>query len=146
MHDLKQSQSSESSQLHSVMVDPAVNIMFTSMKKQLKEYKEKLEHAQNDLSAWKFTPDRWVGGIFSPLGSNCTLALLSLVTWCIVHSTLTSDPSPSQRDGEEDDGKVPFSSTRECRTRQADLSGNPPFHPAPSSSSSSVNCREEWPN
>lgn len=58
VHDLKQSQSSESSQLHSLMVDPAVNVMFTSMKKQLKEYKEKLEHAQNDLSAWKFTPDR----------------------------------------------------------------------------------------
>ena len=58
LHDLKQAQSSESSQLHSLMVDPAVNVMFSSMKKQLKEYKEKLEHAQNDLSAWKFTPDR----------------------------------------------------------------------------------------
>ena len=40
------------------MVDPAVNIMFSSMKRQLKEYKEKLEQAQNDLTAWKFTPDR----------------------------------------------------------------------------------------
>ena len=58
MHDLKQSQSSESSQLHSLMVDPAVNVMFSSMKRQLKEYKEKLEQAQNDLTAWKFTPDR----------------------------------------------------------------------------------------
>ncbi|CAI8046295.1 Pre-mRNA-splicing regulator WTAP [Geodia barretti] len=41
LHDLKQAQSSESSQLHSLMVDPAVNVMFSSMKKQLKEYKEK---------------------------------------------------------------------------------------------------------
>jgi chromosome segregation ATPase len=61
LHDLKQAQSSESSQLHSLMVDPAVNVMFSSMKKQLKEYKEKLEHAQNDLSAWKFTPDSVTG-------------------------------------------------------------------------------------
>ena len=58
LHDLKQAQSSESSQLHSLMVDPAVNIMFSSMKRQLREYKEKLEQAQNDLTAWKFTPDR----------------------------------------------------------------------------------------
>lgn len=58
MHDLKQAQSSESSQLHRVLVDPAVNVMFQSMKKQLADYKEKLEQAQNDLSAWKFTPDR----------------------------------------------------------------------------------------
>jgi chromosome segregation ATPase len=61
MHDLKQSQSSESSQLHSLMVDPAVNVMFSSMKRQLKEYKEKLEQAQNDLTAWKFTPDSVTG-------------------------------------------------------------------------------------
>ena len=28
------------------------------MKTQLKDYKDKLEQAQGDLSAWKFTPDR----------------------------------------------------------------------------------------
>jgi len=28
------------------------------MKSQLADYKEKLEQAQNDLSAWKFSPDR----------------------------------------------------------------------------------------
>ena len=58
LHDLKQSQSTESSQLHKMMVDPAVNVMFSCMKKQLADYKEKLSQAQNDLSAWKFTPDR----------------------------------------------------------------------------------------
>ena len=29
------------------------------MKSELDETKEKLEQAQNDLSAWKFTPDRY---------------------------------------------------------------------------------------
>ena len=30
------------------------------MKTELGDTKEKLEQAQNDLSAWKFTPDRFV--------------------------------------------------------------------------------------
>ena len=101
MHDLKQSQSSESSQLHSLMVDPAVNIMFSSMKKQLKQYKEKLEHAQNDLSAWKFTPDR--------LEDETCLSLLI--------SPPPPPPPPlslslSQCDWEEDDGKMSIFNTR----------------------------------
>ena len=58
MPDLKQALSSENSQLHRVLVDPSVNIMFQTMKKQLADYKQKLEQAQNHLSAWKFTPDR----------------------------------------------------------------------------------------
>jgi hypothetical protein len=29
------------------------------MKSELDETKERLEQAQNDLSAWKFTPDRY---------------------------------------------------------------------------------------
>ncbi len=41
-----------------MLIDPAVNIVFQKMKSQLSDYKEKLEQAQNDLSAWKFTPDR----------------------------------------------------------------------------------------
>ena len=58
VHDLKQAQSTESSQLHQMMVDPAVNVVFSRMKSQLGDYKDKLEQAQSDLSAWKFTPDR----------------------------------------------------------------------------------------
>lgn len=41
-----------------MLIDPAVNLVFEKMKAQLKDYKEKLEQAQSDLSAWKFTPDR----------------------------------------------------------------------------------------
>lgn len=58
LHDLKQAQNSENSQLHQTLIDPAVNLVFERMKSQLSDYKEKLDQAQSDLSAWKFTPDR----------------------------------------------------------------------------------------
>ena len=60
MQDLKEAQSSESSNLQSMLVDPAVNMVFQSMKTELKESRDKLQQAQNDLSAWKFTPDRCI--------------------------------------------------------------------------------------
>ena len=41
-----------------MLVDPAVNLVFQQMSTGLKESRDKLEQAQNDLSAWKFTPDR----------------------------------------------------------------------------------------
>ncbi len=41
-----------------MLVDPAVNMVFQKMKTQLSDYREKLDQAQSDLSAWKFTPDR----------------------------------------------------------------------------------------
>lgn len=61
VHDLKQGQSQEGSQLQKMLVDPAVNIVFQRMKSQLSDYKDKLEQAQSDLSAWKFTPDSVTG-------------------------------------------------------------------------------------
>ena len=41
-----------------MLIDPAVNILLEKMKSEVTETKDKLEQAQNDLSAWKFTPDR----------------------------------------------------------------------------------------
>lgn len=61
VHDLKQSQSPSTAQLHSMLMDPAVNLMFLKMKSELKDVKEKLAQAQTDLSAWKFSTDRSVG-------------------------------------------------------------------------------------
>lgn len=61
LHDFKQAQNSENSQLHQTLIDPAVNLVFERMKAQLSDYKEKLDQAQSDLSAWKFTPDRLAG-------------------------------------------------------------------------------------
>ncbi|XP_028414076.1 pre-mRNA-splicing regulator WTAP-like [Dendronephthya gigantea] len=61
IHDLKQAQNPAGAQLRSTLLDPAVNIVFQRMKSELDETKEKLEQAQNDLSAWKFTPDSVTG-------------------------------------------------------------------------------------
>ena len=44
--------------LRNMLLDPAVNLLFQRMKKEMDVYKEKLEQAQNDLAAWKFTADR----------------------------------------------------------------------------------------
>uniref|UniRef100_A0AAZ3SX42 Pre-mRNA-splicing regulator WTAP n=1 Tax=Oncorhynchus tshawytscha TaxID=74940 RepID=A0AAZ3SX42_ONCTS len=55
---LKQAQQPNVAQLRSTMVDPAVYLFFLKMKSELEENKDKLEQAQNELSAWKFTPDR----------------------------------------------------------------------------------------
>ena len=60
VHDLKQAQSPSTAQLHSMLMDPAVNLMFLKMKSELKDVKEKLAQAQTDLSAWKFSTDRSV--------------------------------------------------------------------------------------
>lgn len=60
---MKQAQNPSTAQLRSMLLDPAINLMFQRMRKDMDAYKEKLEQAQNDLAAWKFTPDRsvWLG-------------------------------------------------------------------------------------
>ncbi|XP_070509991.1 pre-mRNA-splicing regulator female-lethal(2)D [Chironomus tepperi] len=45
----------------STLFDPAVNIIFTKLKNELKATKAKLEDTQNELTAWKFTPDSNTG-------------------------------------------------------------------------------------
>ncbi|KAK3516807.1 hypothetical protein QTP70_023682 [Hemibagrus guttatus] len=58
---LKQVQQPGVAQLRSSMVDPAINLFFLKMKAELEQTKDKLEQAQNELSAWKFTPDSQTG-------------------------------------------------------------------------------------
>ncbi|XP_071381609.1 pre-mRNA-splicing regulator WTAP-like isoform X1 [Centroberyx affinis] len=58
---LKQAQQPNLAQLRSSMLDPAVNLFFLKMRRELDETKDKLEQAQNELSAWKFTPDSQTG-------------------------------------------------------------------------------------
>lgn len=55
---LKQVQQFSVAQLRSTMVDPAINLFFLKMKGELEQTKDKLEQAQNELNAWKFTPNR----------------------------------------------------------------------------------------
>jgi hypothetical protein len=52
------STASSGAALRSTLLDPAVNLIILRMKKELEETKKKLEDTQNDLNAWKFTPDR----------------------------------------------------------------------------------------
>uniref|UniRef100_H2YR01 Pre-mRNA-splicing regulator WTAP n=1 Tax=Ciona savignyi TaxID=51511 RepID=H2YR01_CIOSA len=44
--------------LRQASLDPGVNLLFGRMREELQQTKDKLEQANSDLSAWKFTPDR----------------------------------------------------------------------------------------
>lgn len=48
-------------QLESTLVDPALNLMFEKMKSEVDTANVKVEEMQNELSAWKFTPDSTTG-------------------------------------------------------------------------------------
>lgn len=61
LQELKQAQTPSAQQLQTMLIDPAVNLLFEKMKTELTETKDRLEQAQNDLSAWKFTPDSVTG-------------------------------------------------------------------------------------
>jgi len=71
IQELKQSQLPGASQLRCTLMDPAVNLLFERMKKELETTKAKLEETHNELSAWKFTPDRWTSrsDLFNRLSS-----------------------------------------------------------------------------
>lgn len=58
--EMKAAQTQNSAQLRSLLLDPAVNLVFQRMAKELEDTKEKLKQTQNELSAWKFTPDRCI--------------------------------------------------------------------------------------
>jgi hypothetical protein len=58
INEMKQAENSSAAQLRSMLLDPAINLMFQRMKKEMETAKEKQEQAQNDMAAWKFTPDR----------------------------------------------------------------------------------------
>ena len=56
--DLKQSMNPSSSQLQSMLLDPAINLLFVHMKREMDSCRTQLDQSQKDLAAWKFTPDR----------------------------------------------------------------------------------------
>lgn len=55
---LKTSQIPSLATLKSTLLDPAVNIIVQKLKTELSNTKASLEETQNELNAWKFTPDR----------------------------------------------------------------------------------------
>ncbi|CAH1799092.1 unnamed protein product [Owenia fusiformis] len=61
LSELTKAQNTSPSQLRSMLLDPAINLMFQRMKKEMDNSRDKLEQAQKDLAAWKFTPDSQTG-------------------------------------------------------------------------------------
>uniref|UniRef100_A0A1A9WIU9 Pre-mRNA-splicing regulator female-lethal(2)D n=1 Tax=Glossina brevipalpis TaxID=37001 RepID=A0A1A9WIU9_9MUSC len=59
--EYKAAQAPSAVALRTALLDPAVNLLFEKLKKELKATKAKLEETQNELSAWKFTPDSNTG-------------------------------------------------------------------------------------
>ena len=59
--ELKSAQTPSTSQLKSSLVDPAVNIIIQRLQKELAETKKKFTETQEELGAWKFTPDSVTG-------------------------------------------------------------------------------------
>jgi hypothetical protein len=59
--ELKSAQTPGPNALKSAILDPAVNLIFQKLKNELKATKAKLEETQNELTAWKFTPDSNTG-------------------------------------------------------------------------------------
>ncbi|KAK9507575.1 hypothetical protein O3M35_007401 [Rhynocoris fuscipes] len=47
--------------LKSALLDPAVNLLLQRLRQELSETRTRLEDTQNELSAWKFTPDSNTG-------------------------------------------------------------------------------------
>nr|CAG4649767.1 EOG090X0FYD [Scapholeberis mucronata]SVE93947.1 EOG090X0FYD [Scapholeberis mucronata] len=61
IQELKSSHASTPVSLKSTLLDPAVNLLIQHLKKELEKAKLALEETQNELSAWKFTPDSNTG-------------------------------------------------------------------------------------
>lgn len=61
MNELKSAQAPTNSSLRSALLDPAVNSLLQLLRTELQTTRSRLEDTQNELSAWKFTPDSNTG-------------------------------------------------------------------------------------
>lgn len=59
--ELKTAQAPNVAALRATLLDPAVNILLQKLKAELQSTRARLEETQNELSAWKFTPDSNTG-------------------------------------------------------------------------------------
>ena len=59
--ELKAAQAPGQTALKNALLDPAVNILLQKFKDELQSTRTRLEETQNELSAWKFTPDSNTG-------------------------------------------------------------------------------------
>nr|CAG4648321.1 EOG090X0FYD [Moina brachiata]SVE93324.1 EOG090X0FYD [Moina brachiata] len=61
IQELKASQIVHSGSINSTFLDPAVNALIQSLREELNKAKSAQEETQNELNAWKFTPDSNTG-------------------------------------------------------------------------------------
>ncbi|XP_018327965.1 pre-mRNA-splicing regulator female-lethal(2)D [Agrilus planipennis] len=61
VNELKSAQAPTSTSLRSALLDPAVNSLLHLLRNELQATRLRLEDTQNELSAWKFTPDSNTG-------------------------------------------------------------------------------------
>merc|ERR1719420_307264 len=59
--ELKSAQAPTTSVLRNTLIDPAVNLVIQRLTKECDSLKKAAEEAQNELAAWKFTPDSATG-------------------------------------------------------------------------------------
>lgn len=59
--ELKSAQIPSTNALRNTLIDPAVNLVIIKLKKELEATKTKMQETQEELSAWKFTPDSVTG-------------------------------------------------------------------------------------
>lgn len=60
LSELKAREAPGVSALRSALLDPAVNLLLQKLRQELATTRTRVEETQNELSAWKFTPDRLV--------------------------------------------------------------------------------------
>lgn len=61
LSELKAAQAPSAAALRQVLLDPAVNLLLQRLRQELATTRTRLEETQNELSAWKFTPDSNTG-------------------------------------------------------------------------------------
>ncbi|KAK9878769.1 hypothetical protein WA026_023749 [Henosepilachna vigintioctopunctata] len=61
LNELKSNQVPTASNLRNMLLDPAINCMIQQFRKEIQNLRSKLEDTQNELAAWKFTPDSNTG-------------------------------------------------------------------------------------
>uniref|UniRef100_A0A1B6CWB8 Pre-mRNA-splicing regulator WTAP n=2 Tax=Clastoptera arizonana TaxID=38151 RepID=A0A1B6CWB8_9HEMI len=61
LSELKAGQAPGVAALRSALLDPAVNLLLQRLRQELASVRTRLEETQNELSAWKFTPDSNTG-------------------------------------------------------------------------------------
>lgn len=75
---MKATQAPSAAALRSALLDPAVNILIQKLRQELITTKGKLEDTQNELSAWKFTPDR-SGELYTLNKRHCAIQMFSQI-------------------------------------------------------------------